>query len=90
MEQLAGVEISKFNYDYITLKKYYIVELRQYHNRGFFAKLGGIYLYVQLRERYAKEQKKKRQTNDGADIVTKEWEYFLLMGFLKEFIKHRK
>ena len=43
-----------------------------------------------LRERYAKEQKKKRQTGDGADVVTKEWEYFQLMGFLKEFIKHRK
>ena len=37
-----------------------------------------------LRERYAKEQKKKkRQTGDGADVVTKEWEYFQLMGFLK-------
>ena len=44
-----------------------------------------------LRERYAKELKKrKKPTGTGADEVVKDWEYLQLMSFLKDFIKQRK
>ena len=45
-----------------------------------------------LRERYAKEhkKKKKKKSGDGADVVTKEWEHYQLMDFLRDFIRHRR
>ena len=44
-----------------------------------------------LRERYTKEHKKKKKpTGTGADEVVKEWEFFHLMDFLKDFVRHRK
>ena len=43
-----------------------------------------------LRERYTKEhKKKKKQTGDSAD-EEKEWEFYKLMNFLRDFIRHRK
>ena len=43
------------------------------------------------RERYTKELKmKKKPTGTDADDVSKEWEYCQLMGFIKDYIKHRK
>ena len=45
-----------------------------------------------LRERYAKEHKKKKEkSGDSADSVsTKEWEHYHSMNFLKKIIKHKK
>ena len=41
--------------------------------------------------RYAKEPKKEKEASGtGGDEVGKEWEYFQLISFLKDFIKQRK
>jgi Ni,Fe-hydrogenase maturation factor len=42
-----------------------------------------------LRERFARENKKKKKSGDSAD-TTHDWPLFSLLLFLKEFIKHRK
>ena len=43
-----------------------------------------------LRERFAREaKKKKKKSGDPADN-TPPWAYFELLQFLKEFVKHRK
>ena len=40
-----------------------------------------------LRERYTKEHKKmKKPTGTGAD----EWEFYHIMDFLKDVVRHRK
>ena len=44
-----------------------------------------------LRERYTKEHKKKKKpTGTGGDDVEKQWEFFKLMDFLSDFVRHRR
>lgn len=43
-----------------------------------------------LREKYTKEHKKKNPTGTGADEVSKDWEFYHMMDFLKDFVKHRR
>lgn len=42
-----------------------------------------------LRERYTKEHR-RLPTGTGADSVEKKWEFYHLMDFLKDFVKHRR
>ncbi len=44
-----------------------------------------------VKGRNTKEHKKrKKPIGTGADEVAKEWEFYHLMDFLKDFFKHRK
>ena len=43
-----------------------------------------------LRERFAKEHKRRNPTGTGTDEVKKEWLFYQNLLFLSDFVKHRK